>query len=79
MKIYHVAEELWAVFSTKIQVPSYFDWGYRHLSVLHARIGNIYIIINNYLSINHLSDRTFCGWCIDIEDAKHCFFSCNKF
>ena len=57
----------------KIQVPSYFAWGNRYLSVLHARLVNNCSNLNNDLFINHLCERPFCSWCNVIEDVKHYF------
>ena len=41
----------------KIQVPTYFAFGKRHLSVLHARIRNNCSNLNNDLFNNHPRDN----------------------
>ena len=55
----------------KIQVPSYFAWRNRYMSVLHARLKNNCSNLNNDLLINHLRKRPFCSWFNVTVDAKH--------
>ena len=63
----------------KIQVPSYFAFGKRLLSVLQARIRNNCSNSNNDLFNNHLRDDPLCSWCNETEDGEHYFFHCNKY
>ena len=71
--------QLQSIAFPKIQVLSYFAWGNRSLSVLHARLRNNCSNLNNNLFINHLRERPFCSWCNVIENAKHYFFTCNQY
>ena len=61
------------------QVPSYYYYGNRYLSVLHARIRNNCSNLNIDLFNNHLSQSPYCNSCNVIEDAEHFFFRCNLF
>ena len=46
----------------KLQVPNYFAFGNRYLSVSHARIRNNCSNLNYDLVINHFSDNPLCNW-----------------
>ena len=59
--------------------PSYFAFGKRHLSVLHARIRNNCSNFNNDLFNNHLRDDPLCSWCNETEDGEHYLVHCNKY
>ena len=63
----------------KIQAPSFFAFGKRHLSVLHAGIRIICSNLNNDLFNNHLCDNPLCSWRNETEDGEHYFFHCSKF
>ena len=62
----------------KLQVPKYFAFGNKYLSVLHARIRYNCSNLNIDLYINHLCDNPLCNWCNEIEDGEHFFFYCNN-
>ena len=79
-KQYHLSSILYRplLFKKKIQVPSYFAFGKRHLSALHARIRNN-CSKNNDLFNYYLCDNPFCGWCNETEEGEHYFFHCKKY
>ena len=49
------------------------------MSVLHARLRNNCSNLNNDLCIDHLRERHFCRLCNVKEDAKHYFFTSNRY
>ena len=60
-------------------VPSYFLFGNRFLSVLHARIRNNCSNLNADLFRNHISPSPLCLFCNTDEDAEHFFFLCPRY
>ena len=50
-------------------VPTYYRTGSRYLSVLHARIRNIYSNLRSDLYINHLSPSPTCNCSEEVEDS----------
>ena len=58
----------------KSYIPSYFTFGNRYISVLHARLRNRCSNLNNDLYLNHIRDNPLCDLCGVVEDAIHYFF-----
>ena len=63
----------------KSYIPSYFTFGNRYISVLHARLRNRCSNLNNDLYINHIRDNPLCDLCGVVEDAIHYFFHCRRY
>ena len=63
----------------KSYIPSYFTFGNRYISVLHARLRNRCSNLNNDLYINHIHDNLLCDLCDVVEDAIHYFFHCRRY
>ena len=63
----------------KSYIPSYFIFGNRYISVLHARLRNRCSNLNNDLYINHIRDNPLCDLCGVVEDAIHYFFHCRRY
>ena len=61
----------------KSYIPSYFTFGNRYISVLHARLRNRCSNLNNDLYINHIRDNPLCDLCGEVEDAINYFFHCR--
>ena len=66
------------IFQSNI-VPSYFFFGTRYLSVIHARMRSNCSDLKNDLFLNHISDENCCSLCDECEDAKHFFFKCSRY
>ena len=60
-------------------VPSYFFFGTRYHSVIHARIRNNCSDLKYYLFLNHISDENCCSLCDGCEDAEHFFFKYSRY
>ena len=63
----------------KSYIPSYFTFGNRYISVLHARLKNRCSNLINDLYINHIHDKPLCDLCGVVEDAIHYFFHCRRY
>ena len=63
----------------KSYIPSYFTFGNRYISVLHARLRNRCSNLNNDLYINHIHGNPLCDLCGVVEDAIHYFFHCRRY
>ena len=60
-------------------VLSYFSYGTRYLSVIHARLRNNYSDLKNYLFLNHISRDNCCDFCNQCKDAEHYLFKCSRY
>ena len=60
-------------------VPSYFSFGKRYLSVIHARLRNNCSDLKNDLFLNHISHENGCAFCDEYEDAEYYFFNCSRY
>ena len=65
--------------SPSVQVPIYFTYGDRYLSVMHARIRNSCSNLSHDLFNNHLIQNPLCSCNLEIENAEHFFFRCPKY
>ena len=59
-------------------VPSYFSYGIRYLSVIHARLRNNCSDLKTDLFFNHISRGSSCDFCNHCEDAEHFLFKCPR-
>ena len=63
----------------KSYILSYFTFGKRYISVLHARLRSRCSNLNNDLYINHIRDYPLCDLCGVVEDAIHYFLHCRRY
>ena len=63
----------------KSYIQSYFTFGNRYISILHARLKNRCSKLNNDLYIYHIRDNPLCHLCGVEEDAIHYFFHCRRY
>ena len=60
--------------------PSYFSYGTRYPSVIHARLRNICSDPKKtHLFLNHISGDNSCDFCNQCEDAEHYLFKCSRY
>ena len=62
-----------------LKIPSYYFYGKRRLSVLHARIRTNCSNLNSDLFNNFLRPDPICSCLTEPETAEHYFFRCNKY
>lgn len=60
-------------------VPSYFGYGNRSLSIIHARLRNNCSHLRHDLFVNHVSNFNHCTLCLVPETAEHYFFRCRRY
>ena len=62
-----------------LKIPSYYFYGKRRLSVLHARIRTNCSNLNSDLFNNFLRPDPICSCLTEPETAEHYFFRCDKY
>ena len=60
-------------------VQSYFSYGTRYLSVIHARLRNNCSDLKIDLFLNHISCDNSCDFCNQCEDAEHYLFKYSRY
>ena len=65
--------------TTNLKIPSYYIYGNRRLSVLHARMRNSCSNLNSDLFNNFLSPDPLCSCLMESENAEHHLFKCNTY
>ena len=60
-------------------IPNLYLFGNRYMSIIHARIRNNCINLNNDLFLNHLKSDPICVFGTGTKNAEHFFFKCNRY
>ena len=62
-----------------IEVPSYFSFGDRKISIIHARLRRSCSNLRFHLFQNHLAEDSRCNCGYYMEDVEHFFLNCKLF